>query len=349
MHRDDLRPLPKVLLHEHLDGGLRAGTLLDLAEACAYRGLPHDDPESLAQWFDQRQSGSLVRYLEAFAHTVAVMQTPEALARVAREEVEDLAADGVVYAEVRFAPSLHRAGGLSRSEVITAVLDGTSEGAAATGIEVRIIVDAMRNDTDSEAVVAETAPFVGRGVVAFDLAGPEAGFPARDHLRALDAAREAGLRLTIHAGEADGPGSMADALACGAERIGHGVRIIDDCRVRDGEVVEAGPVAARVVMQDATLELCPTSNLGTGAVPSAADHPVGALHRAGFPVTINTDNRLMSRTSMTDEFLLVVEYHDFDLRDLRALTLRAADAAFCDDETRSAVRSRVEAAYDAVS
>ncbi|HSG79990.1 MAG TPA: adenosine deaminase [Acidimicrobiia bacterium] len=349
MHRDDLRVLPKVLLHEHLDGGLRPGTLLELADACRYPGLPRDEPESLATWFDQRGSGSLVRYLEAFAHTVAVMQTPDALARVAREEVEDLAADGVVYAEVRFAPSLHLQDGLSRSEVIAAVLEGTGEGVAATGIEVRIIVDAMRHDTDAEEVVAAAAPFLGRGVVGFDLAGPEAGFPAREHRRAIDAARDAGFRLTIHAGEADGPSSIADALDCGAERIGHGVRIIDDCRVRDGEVVEAGPVAARVVLQDAALEICPTSNLGTGAFPSASAHPIGMLHRAGFPVTINTDNRLMSRTSMTDEFGLVVGHHAFELGDLRAVTLRAVDAAFCDDATRSAVRRRVEAGYDPLS
>jgi len=339
--------LPKVLLHDHLDGGLRPATVLSLAGEQGYDGLPHQDEATLGSWFDQTDSGSLVGYLAAFDETIAVMQTPSALERVAREAVEDLAADGVVYAEIRFAPSLHCRAGLSRAEVIDAVLAGLASGEEATGTTARVIVDAMRQDHDSEEIARVAAAYVGRGVVGFDLAGPEAGFPAAAHSAALGVAGGAGLHITVHAGEADGPASMADALDSGAERIGHGVRIVEDAEVRGGEIVGFGPTARRVVEGRIPLEICPYSNLHTRAVPSAAAHPAGMLHRAGFTVTLNTDNRLMSNTTMTKEFGLATDLLGFSEDDLRVVTLNAVEAAFCDEATRTAVRDRVLAGYPA--
>lgn len=339
--------LPKVVLHDHLDGGLRPTTVLELARSISYSGLPTEDPAELTAWFDQSGSGSLERYLEAFSVTVAVMQTPDALHRVAREAALDLAADGVVYAEIRFAPALHTARGLTLQEVIQAVLGGAAEGEAATGIVVRIIVDAMRQADDSQEVARAALAYAGRGVVGFDLAGPEAGFPASAHLAACRTAVAGGLHLTVHAGEGDGPAGIADAVAtCGAERIGHGVRIVEDCRVVDGAITDTGDVAARVLAEGIPLEVCPSSNVDTGLYPSIAAHPVGMLARAGFAVTLNTDNRLMSATSMSRELSLAATHHGFSTADLQAMTLRAVDAAFCEEATRAAVRERVIAGYE---
>lgn len=343
MNRSHLAALPKVVLHDHLDGGLRPATVVDLARDAGYRDLPTTDPDDLAAWFDQGESGSLERYLEAFRHTVAVMQTPEALERVAAEAVEDLAADGVVYAEVRFAPSLHMHRGLDRHRVIGAVLAGLRR--APDGCDAGLIIDAMRQDDDSADVVAAALESHGDLLVGFDLAGPEAGFPASRHLRACRAAREGGLGLTIHAGEGAGPESIADALECGAERIGHGVRIVEDLTLADGAVVGIGALARRVLDESVPLEVCPTSNIHTRAFPSPAAHPLGLLHRTGFTVTLNTDNRLMSRTSMTAEWEVAVRHHGFGIDDLRAVTRNAVEAAFCGAEVRRRVAGRVEAGF----
>jgi adenosine deaminase len=345
MTGDELRALPKVLLHDHLDGGLRAQTVVELAADVGYDGLPRSDADSLAEWFFQGNAVSLESYLEAFAQTVAVMQTPDAMHRVAHEAAEDLAADGVVYAEIRFAPSLHTRRGMSREEALAAVVAGLTDAERRVGVPVRVLVDAMRQDTDSVEVAEAAVAYAGRGVVGFDLAGPEAGFPASGHATALRIARDGGLRVTIHGGEGDGVASIEDALDSGAQRIGHGARLVEDTTVDHGAIVDLGPVARRVRDHGIPLELCPTSNLHTGIYSSIADHPIGMLHRAGFAVTVNTDNRLMSATSMSDEFRLLVEHHAFTVDDLRRITLNAVDAAFCDEDTRSAVRVRVEAGY----
>jgi len=341
----DIPNLPKVVLHDHLDGGLRPSTVLALAAEHGYLGLPRDDEESLAAWFDQSRSASLEHYLAAFAETGAVMQRPDALQRVAREAVEDLAADGVVYAEVRFAPSLHLQQGLTRSEVIRAVLGGMAEGERGTGTVARVIVDAMRQDDDSRDVAAVAAEFAGAGVVGFDLAGPEAGYPASAHREALSIAGSAGLGLTIHAGEGDGPAGIADALDSGAERLGHGVRIAEDVVVREGRITDLGPIAGRVHGGSIALEICPYSNVHTGAVASAAAHPAGLLLRAGFNVTLNTDNRLMSGTSMSREFAFAKTDLGFSSGDLRSVTEAALQAAFCDEETRRTVAAEVARRY----
>jgi len=347
MDRALLPRLPKVVLHDHLDGGLRPATVLELAHEQGYEGLPADDIEGLSRWFFQGESATLVRYLEAFGQTVAVMQTAAALERVAAEAVLDLAADGAVYAELRFAPMLHLQRGLTPEQVVDAVLAGCAAGRARAGIPVFVIVCAMRQDDDAAAVAALAAAYARRGVVAFDLVGPEAGFPASRHRGACRAATRAGLHLTLHAGEAAGVDSIADALGCGAQRLGHGVRLVEDLTVRDGRVVGMGATAAQVHASGIALEVCPASNLHTGAFPSAAAHPVGLLHRAGFAVTLNPDNRLMSGTSMSAEFAFCVEHHGFGPADLRAVTLRAVEAAFCDPGTRAEVRERVLAGYPA--
>ena len=343
--RDRLRALPKVLLHDHLDGGLRPQTVLDLAAEHGYGDLPTADFDELAEWFFQGRSASLERYLEAFAHTVGVMQTSAAIERVAFEAVEDLAAHGVVYAETRMAPSLCTANGLDRTTAISAMLTGLQAGEAAFGLPVRLIVDAMRQESDSVDVARDAVEFAGQGVVGFDLAGPEAGFPPSLHSEALAVAAAGGLHLTIHAGEGDGIASIASALDHGAERLGHGSRLIEDTTIVDDEIEELGEVATRVYDTGVALEICPTSNLHTGMYPDAASHPVGLLHRAGFAVTINTDNRLMSGITPTDEFAIVVDHHEFEVLDLEIVTRRALDAAFCDEATRSLVEAKVSAGY----
>jgi adenosine deaminase len=340
----ELAALPKVVLHDHLDGGLRPDTMIELAAEVGYAGLPALDPDALRRALYQGESRSLVAYLDAFRHTVSVMQTAAALERVAAEAVEDLAADGVVYAELRFAPSLHTHLGLSLDAVVEAVLRGVASGSVATATPAGVIVDAMRQDRDSEDVAAVAVRYRDAGVVGFDLAGPEAGFPASAHAAACRLALEGGLGVTIHAGEADGPASIADALDSGALRIGHGVRVVDDIE-RSAETISFGRLAGRVADEAVVLEMCPYSNVHTRAVPSLEEHPIGFLHQAGFAVTVNTDNRLMSGTSMSAEFDAVVRHHGFTIDDLRTATLRAVDAAFCDEATRARTRARVIEGY----
>jgi adenosine deaminase len=340
----ELAALPKVVLHDHLDGGLRPDTMIELAAEVGYAGLPALDPDALRRALYQGESRSLVAYLDAFRHTVSVMQTAAALERVAAEAVEDLAADGVVYAELRFAPSLHTHLGLSLDAVVEAVLRGVASGSVATATPAGVIVDAMRQDRDSEDVAAVAVRYRDAGVVGFDLAGPEAGFPASVHAAACRLALEGGLGVTIHAGEADGPASIADALDSGALRIGHGVRVVDDIE-RSAETISFGRLAGRVADEAVVLEMCPYSNVHTRAVPSLEEHPIGFLHQAGFAVTVNTDNRLMSGTSMSAEFDAVVRHHGFTIDDLRTATLRAVDAAFCDEATRARTRARVIEGY----
>ena len=340
-----LAALPKVLLHDHLDGGVRPATLVELAAEVGYAGLGASSAEEVAAAIHQGRSGSLETYLQAFAHTLAVMQRPEAIERVAREAVEDLAADGVVYAEIRFAPSLHTREGLTRDEVVRAALQGFHSGSAATGVPVFAILDAMRQDDDSEAVAEVAFRFRDDGVVGFDLAGPERGFPPSRHGAACRFVAERHMGLTIHAGEGDGPASIADALACGARRLGHGVRIVEDCVVSDGRIVARGSVASEVHERRVPLEVCPWSNVHTMGI-APAQHPARMLARAGFVVTLNTDNRLMSGTSMTDEFRLAVDALGFGLDDLYRATVAASDAAFCSEGMRASVRSRIDAGYD---
>jgi len=331
----DYRTLPKVELHDHLDGGLRVETILELADEYGYTDLPADTVEGLTDWFDQGRSGSLERYLEAFTHTVAVMRDQDSIRRIAYEHGMDLAADGVVYGEVRFGPSLHMIHGMTREDAIEAVLDGLAAAERETGTVLYGIACALRHETDSLEVVRAAIPFLDRGLIAFDLAGPEAGFPADDHLPACRAAREAGLGLTIHAGEADDASSIWRAVArCGATRIGHGVRIADETDFDGSTIGEVAPLARRIRDHRIPLEVAITSNLDTSAYPSADRHPFGALYRAGFTVTLNTDNRLMSRVSLSDEYALAADTFDLTPADLSEITVNGLEAGFGDWPTR---------------
>jgi adenosine deaminase len=333
-----LQSLKKTVLHEHLDGSLRVPTLLELADEYGYSGLPATDVAGLAASLHMGESGSLRKYLEAFEYTIAVMQNEEALSRVAYENLQDLAADGVVYAEIRFGPSLHTAQGLSRDAVMEAVIDGFSRAQRDYGIVWGIIVDALRQDTDSEIVADVAVRYADRGVVAFDLSGPEAGNPVRNYLPALRNAKEQGLGITIHAGEGDGVHSIWQAVALGgAQRIGHGVRIIEDCVVEDGEIIAVGSVARRVRDHRIPLEICPTSNADTAMFATPADHPLGVLQRAGFAVTLNTDNRLMSNITLTDEYELAAREFGFDKAVFDEMNRTALRGAFGEWSARQAL------------
>jgi adenosine deaminase len=326
-----IESLPKAVLHEHLDGGLRVETVLDLADKVGYRDLPSYQIDELRDWFHQGRSGSLERYLEPFVHTVAVLQNEEAISRVAYESVEDLGADGVVYAEIRFAPSLNIIGGLTRRAVLEAAHDGFTRASRDTGVMVAMIVCAMRQDTDSPDVAKAAVEAMDLGVVAFDLAGPEAGFPADDHIEACRTVRRAGLGLTIHGGEGDGTHSMWRALAlCGAQRIGHGNSVADDTNFAEGSMTHLGPFATRVRDHQIPLEVAISSNLHTSAYPSAQQHPFGELYRNGFNVSINTDNRLMSGVSVSGEYALAADTFHLNLSDLERTTVRAIEAGFGD-------------------
>ncbi len=329
--RDVVRRAPKVLLHDHLDGGLRPQTILDLAADCGHE-LPAGDADSLGRWFaESADSGSLVRYLETFDHTVAVMQTEAALARVAHECVLDLAEDNVVYAEVRYAPEQHVSTGLSLDEVVAAVQAGFEKGMQEAGgrIVVRQLLTAMRHQANSREVAELAVAWRDRGVAGFDIAGAEAGFPPTRHLDAFEYLQRENSHFTIHAGEAFGLPSIWEAIQwCGADRLGHGVRIIDDITVHDDGSVELGRLAAYVRDQRIPLEMCPASNVQTGAAASIAEHPIGLLTDLRFRVTVNTDNRLMSRTSMTDELWALVQAFGLRLEDLRWFTINAMKSAF---------------------
>lgn len=339
-----IRQAPKALLHDHLDGGLRPATVIDIAGQVGYEGLPSTDETELAAWFcTAAHSGSLVRYLEPFAHTVAVMQTPEALHRVAAECVQDLAADNVVYAEIRFAPELHINAGLSLDEVVDAVLAGFADGeraAGATGrtITVRCLVTAMRHAARSRDIAELAIRFRDKGVVGFDIAGAEAGFPPARHLDAFEYMRANNARFTIHAGEAFGLPSIHEALAfCGADRLGHGVRIVDDIEVLPDDAASLGRLAALVRDKRIPLEMCPSSNVQTGAVPSIEKHPFDLLARLRFRVTVNTDNRLMSDTTMSQEMFRLVEAFGYGWSDLERFTINAMKSAFIHFDERLAI------------
>jgi len=331
---------PKVLLHDHLDGGLRAATVLDLAAAVGHE-LPAADAESLDLWFRaSADSGSLERYLETFVHTVGVMQTTEALTRVASECAQDLAADGVVYAEVRFAPELHVDAELTLDEVVEAVLDGFAKGAwaaAEAGHQIRIgtLLTAMRHAARSREIAELSVRYRDDGVVGFDIAGAEAGFPPTRHLDAFEYLRRENAHFTIHAGEGFGLPSIWEALAwCGTDRLGHGVRIIDDISVDDDDQVRLGRLAQYVRDKRIPLEMCPSSNVQTGAAASIAEHPIGLLRRLSFRVTVNTDNRLMSGVSMSSEMAALVEAFGYGWDDLQWLTLNAMKSAFIPFDAR---------------
>jgi adenosine deaminase len=376
----DLKGLPKVSLHDHLDGGLRPATIIELAESVGH-SLPSTDPVALGEWFRaSADSGSLVRYLETFEHTVAVMQTKEGLFRVAKEFVEDLADDGVVYGEVRWAPEQHLQQGLSLDEVVEAVQAGLEAGVdvvAESGRDIQVgqLITAMRHADRGQEIAELAVRHRYKGAVGFDIAGAEDGFLPSRFKDAFTYLAEHHFPATIHAGEAAGLESIQSALVDGrALRLGHGVRIAEDIAVEfeeddnagtgtatlvdpddDGEVsdniglVTLGELASWVRDRGIALEICPSSNLQTGAIAGFGEgigsHPLDMLYQLGFNVTINTDNRLMSGVTLTDEFELLVETFDYDLDDLLELTLNAAEAAFLPLEEKEALVEYINEAY----
>ena len=344
---DTLLRAPKVLLHDHLDGGVRPATVVELAAETGYEGLPTTDVPELSHWFyEAANSGSLERYLETFAHTVGVMQTPDALQRIAAECALDLARDGVVYAEVRYAPELHVAQGMSLDEVVQAVNEGFREGerrAASEGRAIRVgaLLTAMRHAARSMEIAELVVRYRDEGVVGFDIAGAEAGHPPTRHLDAFEYLQRENAHFTIHAGEGFGLPSIWQAIQwCGADRLGHGVRIIDDIEVH-GDDVRLGRLAAYVRDMRIPLEMAPTSNVMTGAAKSIEDHPIGLLRKLYFRVTINTDNRLMSGTTMTAEFEKLADAFDYSLKDFQWFTVNAMKSAFIPFDERLALINEV--------
>lgn len=363
----DIRSLPKVSLHDHLDGGLRPATIIDLAAGIGHI-LPSSDPVALAEWFrESADSGSLERYLETFEHTIAVMQTAGSLARVAQEFVEDLAADGVVYGEIRWAPEQHLRHELSLDEAVDAVQAGLDAGVdlvSAGGRQIKVgqLITAMRHADRSMEIAELAVRHRDTGAVGFDIAGAEAGFPASRFTAAFTYLAENHFPVTVHAGEAAGLDSINDALLNGrALRLGHGVRIAEDIQIafandpdaddEEGSVglVTLGGTAAWVRDRGIPLEICPSSNLQTGAVAAfgedIADHPVDLLYQTGFFVTINPDNRLMSGATLTDELELLVDAFDYDLDALEALMLNAAAASFQSLEDREALAEVISSGF----
>ena len=345
---DTIREAPKALLHDHLDGGLRPRTVIDLASEFGYAGLPTTDPDDLAAWFTRgADRKSLELYLETFQHTVGVLQERDAIIRVAAECAEDLAADGVVYAEVRYAPELSTERGLSLDEVVEANLEGFRIGmdraaAARTPIVMKVLVTAMRQAARSVEVAECAVRWRDAGVVGFDVAGPEKGYPPTRYLDAFEYIRRENFHITIHAGESFGLPSIWEALQfAGGERLGHGVRIVDDITVRPDGSVELGRLAAFVRDRRVPLEMCPTSNVHTGAAASIEAHPFDLLRRLRYRVTVNTDNRLMSNVSLSGEFAALEAAFGLGLGEMEWLTINAMKSAFAAFDERLRVINEV--------
>jgi len=345
---ETLRAAPKVLLHDHLDGGLRPASVIELARDQRYEGLPTTDPQELARWFHaSAASGSLSLYLRGFAHTIAVMQTEEALERVAYECGEDLARDGIVYAEVRYAPVFHTQRGLNLEQIVQSVARGFERAEVDHNITLRQLICAMRDRIDSLEMAELAVANRERGVVGFDIAGEEAGHPPKAHIEAFQLCRRENFSITIHAGEAFGPPSIWQALQyCGAHRIGHGVRLVEDMAISEGKVVKLGPLAEYVRDKRIPLELCPSSNVDTGAVPTLAEHPIRHFIAQRFRVTVNTDNRLMSNVTLSDEFQRLSRIAALTLADIERLSINAMKSAFVGyDERVAIIYARIKPGY----
>jgi adenosine deaminase len=339
-----LRSLPKVLLHEHLDGVLRPRTLIELARESGYTQLPTQDPDTLAAWFFRgANQGSLPKYLEGFAHTIAVMQTTEALERAAYEQVEDLKNDGVVYFESRFAPVFHTSGGLTHEQIVAAALKGLERGKKDFGVPSGLIICAMRNKNVSLEMAELAVDFRQRGVVGFDLAGEEGGYPPKKHIEAFHYIQRQNFNITVHAGEGFGKESIWQAIQyCGAHRIGHGTRLVDDIALAGGKVVKLGDLAQYVLDKRIPLEICLISNVHTGAAASLAEHPFKILFQEKFRVTLNTDNRLMSDTNMAKEFQAAADAFGLGVDDFEKITINAMKSAFIP------YRERCQIIYDVI-
>ncbi|GAB3645750.1 adenosine deaminase family protein [Glycomyces tarimensis] len=354
LSHDEIRSAPKVVLHEHLDGGLRPQTLIELADEIGHT-LPAKEPTALADWFfEAANSGTLERYLETFAHTVAVLQKPEHCFRIASEAVQDLAADGVVYAELRYAPEQQLDGGMGLGEVVEATVAGLAEGErlareAGRPIAAGTILCGMRHAERVKEIAELAVAYRDKGVVGFDIAGGEIGNPPEAHADAFAYLRRESMPFTIHAGESVGPKSILGAVAdCGADRIGHGVKLVEDLHF-SSEGPKLGRLASYIRDRRIALEVCPSSNLQTGAAASIETHPIGELFDLGFRVTVNNDNRLMSRTHTSREFQLLSEAFGWGWAEIKRCTVDAAEAAFLPyPERRDLVHDVILPAYTAL-
>lgn len=332
-----LRSIPKVLLHDHLDGGLRAQTIIELASELNYNKLPTKDPAELAEWFHRgANKGNLVEYLEGFEHTTAVMQSKEALSRIAYEMMEDMKNDGVVYVETRFAPVFHTSKGLYLEDTVKAVLEGLEKGKRDFGVGYGLILCGMRNMNNTLEIAELAVNFRRDGVVGFDLAGEEGGYPPKKHIDAFQFIQRSNFNITIHAGEAFGKESIWQAIQwCGAHRIGHATRLIEDIVLdNDGNVIHFGDLAQYVLDKRIPLEICLLSNVHTGAVDKIENHPFKVFYKEKFRVTLNTDDRLMSDTTMTKEFLTAVEFFDLNFDDFEKITINSMKSAFIPHKER---------------
>lgn len=327
---DIIKEVPKVLLHDHLDGGLRPQTVIELAKDMKYNKLPTSDPGELAEWFHRgANKGNLVEFLQGFAHTCGVMQTKESLERVAFEMIEDMYNDGVVYIETRFAPVFHTGKGLHWEEVVQAVLTGLEKGKQKYSVGYGLIISAMRNMKLSLEMAELAVDFRDKGVVGFDLAGEEGGYPPKKHIDAFQYIQRENFNITVHAGEAFGKESIWQALQwCSSHRIGHATRLIEDMVIRDGELISMGTLAQFVLDKRIPLEICLLSNVHTGAVKSLELHPFGTYYKYKFRVCLNTDDRLMSNTTMTNEFQIAADVFGIGLDDMEKLTINAMKSAF---------------------
>jgi adenosine deaminase len=341
---DILRECPKVLLHDHLDGGLRPSTVIELAEQCGYNELPTKHADELGEWFFRgANKGSLPEYLEGFKHTCAVMQTPAALERVAYEMMEDMHRDGVVYVETRFAPIFHTDKGLHWDEAVKAVLAGLERGKKAFDLPYGLIICAMRHVQLSLEMAELAVDFRDRGVVGLDLAGEEGGYPPKKHIEAFHYSQRHNFNITIHAGEAFGAESIWQAIQwCGAHRIGHATRLVDDMKIKDGKAVNLGYLAQYILDHRVPLELCLSSNVHTGACPDIHSHPFAVYFHHKFRVTLNTDNRLMSNTNMTKEFKLAHDVFGLGLNDFEKLSINSMKSAFIP------YRERIDVIYEVI-
>ena len=348
---DAIRRVPKVLLHDHLDGGLRPQTVIELAQQAGYQALPSHDPQELAEHFVRGANRlDLALYLETFAHTVGVLQTAPALTRVARECAEDLHDDGVVLAEIRFAPELHTEQGLSQDEVVAAVVEGFRQAMSKLPIKIGVLLTAMRTAAHSLEIAELAVRWRDDLVVGFDIAGQEAGNPPTRHLDAFHCIQRNNFHSTIHAGEGFGLPSIWEAVQyCGAERLGHGVRLVDDITSDPNDPngqPQLGPLAAFVRDRRIPLEVCPTSNVHTGAAESIETHPIGLLRRMQYRVTVNTDNRLMSDTTLSQEFARCAAAFGWSWQDIRWLTINAAKSSFIPfDERLTLINEVIKPGY----
>lgn len=358
--------LPKVSLHDHLDGGVRAATVIELADSLGVKpflagvvGANAENAGSFSGWVERKaNSGSLEHYLETFDATLAVMQTEASLSRIAKEFVQDLVADGVILGEIRWAPEQHLSGGLSLDAAVEAVQSGINEAlsearVAGTTVFIGQLLTAMRHRNRSIEIARLALRHRDKGVVGFDIAGPEAGFSPGRFREAFDLLQREFFPVTVHAGEADGVESIKSALVDGhALRLGHGVRVaqdIGDLAAGDCTTANMGVLARWVLERQIPLEMCPSSNVQTGAIDEWGEgiknHPFGDLYRFGYTVTVNTDNRLMSKTNLTKELSLLVDAFGYGMEDLLTFQLNAAEAAFLPREDKLKVVDKLRCEY----